>query len=216
MTWPTPMTHWNGWPRSRDESNLVPSVRVPTSSVSAASSALTVDGDLVTGLGEGLAVAAAETLASAMSGRRAEKRGTHLNLNTHDARSRVEGTERVGEGSAKSAEGEHMDRLINTNWSSLVRALPPSCTTTLNLVRAASIHQSAKELAQDPQTWPPPAFTTHDVVAPSNLPSFSLSRTQPATRDSCASASNPAVSDPRTPSPSMPSKHAWGVRAPKR
>lgn len=82
-----------------------------------------------------------------------------------------------------------MDRLINTNWSSLVRALRlfprPSCSaallapTTLNLVRAASIHQSAKELAQDPQTWPPPAFTTHDVVAPSNLPSFSSSRTHP-------------------------------------
>lgn len=32
MTWPTPMVHWKGEPRSRDESNLEPSVRVPTSS----------------------------------------------------------------------------------------------------------------------------------------------------------------------------------------
>lgn len=104
------MTHWNGWPRSRDESNLVPSVRVPTSAVSGYSpwgKALTVDGDLVTGLGEGLAVAAAETLASACSAQ--EEVGAHLNFNTHDARSGVEGTERGRERSAEGAEREHMD-----------------------------------------------------------------------------------------------------------
>jgi hypothetical protein len=74
MTWPTPMVHWKGDPRSRDESNLEPSRRVPTSMAVSASAALdhpdnaelpillTVDGDLVALLREGLAVALGDTL----------------------------------------------------------------------------------------------------------------------------------------------------------